>query len=130
MAEAYLKSKNIPNLEISSSGIHANRDKNGTVAGYTITILKNHHISEYLSPTWQQTTKELLEGQDLVIFMHKNHEAFCLNELHANVPKYITWDIPDIPDSLKVSEHLLEINERAEKDFQKIKDNIDKLNLV
>lgn len=123
-AAAYLSSKQIPNLIISSSGIDAGH-KNKKISPYTVEDLKRHHIIEYLSKTITRTTKEILEDQDLVIFMYKNHEKYCLDNLNAHIKDYITWNIHDIPKYLNNNQE--EIKKRAEINYQLIKNNIDTL---
>lgn len=127
MAEAYLKSKKLPNVEVSSSGIEAEGTWAGTLALYTMTTMKKHHLESYLSKNWHQTTKDLLEDQDLVIFMSKHHEDFCLNKLKSRIKHFETWNIHDIPRTLFVERDEAEINRIAEETFQKIKIKIDGL---
>lgn len=57
IAEAYLKSKKIPDLTVSSSGIRDDRDLNGSVCNYTVQILSKNNLIHYLSRGWVMTKK-------------------------------------------------------------------------
>lgn len=127
MAEAYLKSKNIPDLTVSSSGIKAKENLNGLVCVYTMRVLKKFKLHKFLSKKWKQTTKKSIENQDLVIFMEKTHYKFCKDKLHCSIKDYKIWNIADISDKLleKNHENSKEIIVLSEKKFKKIKKNID-----
>lgn len=127
LAEAYLKSKNISGLIVSSSGIEAEKNLNGPVCTYTVLILKKYGLLQYLSKTWRVTNKEEIENQDFVVFMDTVEYEFCLNKLHCNIINYETWNIPDVPDILLMEKpkNLEKIMSIAERDFKKIKENID-----
>lgn len=121
LAEAYLKSKNIPGLIVSSSGVAAEKNLNGSVSDYTVCILDKYDLIQYLSETWRVTNKEDLENQDLVIFIESIHYNFCINTLHCNIPHYEIWGIPDIK-----SEFLLNTLS-VESIFEKIKEKVNRL---
>lgn len=129
LAEAYLKSKKIENLEVSSSGTEASRNLNGPICNYTIDILRKNNIAQCASKYWTMTTKNILEQQDLIVFIRKIHYDHCVNKLHASVNNYILWDIPDLSD-VKI-ENLSEFGktdkEITENIYIKIKEEVDKL---
>lgn len=126
LAEAYLKSKNISGLEVSSSGIHADVNYNGPVCYYTVHLLGESNLIKYLKEHWTLTTKEELEKQDLVVFMHKEHYDFCFNKLHAKIPNFQLWDVPDLEEYLPgVPIDTDGIARVTEKIFEEIKTNID-----
>lgn len=129
LAEAYLKSKNMPDLIVSSSGIEAEKNLNGPVCFYTVDILKKYNLIQYLSKHWRVTDKKDLEEQDLLIFMDSLEYEFCLNELHCDISNYEIWDIPDIPDEFLIPNHkdAKKIIAIAEGDFEKIKAKVDTL---
>jgi len=96
MAEAYLRSKNIKGLEVSSSGIYATHNLNGSLSSYARLVLEKAGILEFASKNWQQTTKEILEDKDLIIFMAQNHFDFCKNNFGYNLGNYLIWNIKDV----------------------------------
>ena len=120
LAEAYLKSKKISSLEISSSGTRANHNLPGEVCFYTVEVAKKYQITAYLSSNWTLTTKELLTGQDLIIFMKDNHRQFCEKDLSFKAKNYQVWGIEDIPDEMLLSGNRDEIIDLAEQKFLQI----------
>lgn len=97
MAEAYLNSKQIPGVNATSSGIHADDNLNEDICWYSKKILEEAQILQYTAPTWTKTTKELLEASDIIIFMHEEHSDFVQKKLHFIPPQFEIWYIPDIP---------------------------------
>ncbi len=100
LAEAYLKSKNIPGLTVSSSGIEAKRNLNGAIGGYTVDLLEEEGLEKYASLHWIQSTKEIIENQDELIFMSVKQYDFCCEELGCDLKAYEIWYIADMPDEL------------------------------
>ena len=100
LAEAYLKSKKIPSLTVSSSGIEAKRNLNGAIGGYTVDLLEEEGLEKYASLHWIQSTKEIIENQDVVIFMSAKQYDFCRAELGCDLKAYEIWSIADMPDEL------------------------------
>jgi len=127
MAEAYLKSKNIPNLIVSSSGIRADRNLNGPVGKCTVQTLSNHNLLPYLSASWTMANQQSLEAQDLVIFLDQNHYDFCCQEKNWHIPNYQIWHISDLPDELNEEGDNKKILQFSEETFEKIKDKVDQL---
>ena len=125
LAEAYLKSKLTPNLEVTSSGVEADKNLNGTICELTIKILIENNIESFASNYWTLTSASILEKQDLIVFMKQNHFDFCINKLKAEIKKYIIWDINDI-DTKKEDESLESF---AQNTFSKIKEGVDELNI-
>lgn len=98
MAEAYLKSKKIPGVSASSSGITAiPGSDDGAVSKYAEKVLGDAHILEYASSERIRTTPELLNNADLVIFMAQKHFDYVKNELRMVPKKYEIWHVGDIP---------------------------------
>jgi protein-tyrosine-phosphatase len=129
IAEAYLKSKNLKGLGVSSSGILADRNLNGPVCTYTVTVLKNHDLLKYMSNTWCLTKKSDLENQDLVVFMKKDISDFCLSELGVNIADHETWEVNDIPPAILSKGTMAQKNQKAEQAYQQIKQLVDRLAL-
>lgn len=95
MAEAYLNSKIIPNLEVSSSGTLAEKNLNGPIAWYSARIIKNNRLVPFMSNFWKQTTKELIQKSNLIIFMEEECYLFCKDFLLPE-QKYELWNIQDL----------------------------------
>jgi protein-tyrosine-phosphatase len=130
MAEAYLKSKNITLLEVSSSGIAAEMNSNGPIAWYAMRIIKNNKLIDFMSNSWQQTTAELITGKDLLVFMKKSHHDFCKNLLSQG-QKYLIWNIEDIEGLPEPAlEKEIENIKESEKIFVCIKNMVDSLDLA
>ena len=128
IAEAYLKSKNVPNLIISSSGIKAEENINGPVCDYTVSILEKNNLLSFLSKKWTQASKEGIEKQDLVIFLDNTHYEFCCNYLHCNISNYEIWYIKDMPEEIrKIPRDENKVRVFAENNFKEIKEKIDLL---
>ena len=127
MAEAYLKSKNISNLIVSSSGIRAQEGLDGLVCKETIEILKKHDLIQFLSKGWTQTNKKDIEDQDIVIFMENVHYEYCYDLLNCNILNYEIWNVKDVPNELQnmEPEPVEEILAVSEKIFQEIKNHVD-----
>ena len=127
LAEAYLLSKKIPAITVSSSGIEAEDDCNGRVCWYTRELLKKRGLEEFLTSSWHQSQRKELENQDLVIFLKKEHQEYCLNVLGAKVKEYEVWEIEDIPDEVYFSGDKTRTLESAEAVFKKILKRVDEL---
>lgn len=128
LAEAYLKSKIISNLEITSSGISADDNLNGPICNYTFSLANTSHIENYLSKDWRVTNKSELEDQDRVIFMDNDQYLYCVNILNVNLTNYDVWNIPDVYDVNK-SPSSAELLSTAGDIFTKIKNKVDQLSL-
>ncbi len=124
LAEAYFNSLNIEDWQATSSGIRAERNLNGDITRYAKDILKSENILSFTTETWTQTTKEVLEEGQLVIFMHPKVHKRCTKILCPQLEAFQVWDIEDIiPDNHSESE----VIDTTRKTFSKIKDNINLL---
>ncbi len=84
LAEAYLRSKKLPNVDTSSSGIKAQEGRNGPITWYA-SIIKRNQLVEHLKNYWTQTTPQMLYEADIVVFMtdeqyHYAKNTFSLQE--------------------------------------------------
>lgn len=127
LAEAYLKSKNIPGIMVTSSGIKADRNLNGPVCDYTVRLLKADNLLQYMSENWVVTVEKNIILQDLVIFMDKIDYDFCHNELDCSISNYEIWSIPDVPDDVlkETPRDDAKIMDIARDRFELIKDKVD-----
>lgn len=129
LAESYLKSKNIPSINVVSSGVEAQLNESGPITWYAQRIIQKNKLQLFEKPMWQQTTKELLETSDLNIFMHKDIYDFSVENLGFNKDKFEVWDIPD---SIDIQSDWISANEEGkikitEETFEKIKRQVEDL---
>ena len=124
LAEAYLKSLKTKG-EVSSSGVDAKRNLNGPITPWANEVAKKEGIYRYLAKMWTQSTKRIIDPQDLVIFLEKKYFDFCNNRLRCELQEYEIWDIPDI--TLVQKEITDARTKRALNIFQDIKSNVDSL---
>ena len=119
LAEAYLNSKNLPNIQAISSGI--NPDK--FISWITLRIIQQNGLSDHVSSSCQKSTKQLLKKGDFTVFMTKEHYEFCKNNLEFNSLHFETWDIYDLPPRIDDIERI----KLSEETYRKIKRNIEKM---
>lgn len=127
LAEAYLKSKKIDGVTVSSSGIKANCNPVGYVCSYTVEVLDSVGLLPFIAPDWQLTSKELIKGQDLVLFMSAEQELFCAETLQITPAHSETWDIPDMKAETIRSADQTQIFDEAKSIFELITNNVDRL---
>ena len=129
LAETYLNSKKLPGVEVSSSGTNAEKSLNGPISWYAARIIKNEGLVNFMSHDWKKTTKELIRGNDLVIFMTKYHYDFSKSFLSPD-QKYEIWDIEDIECLTKPPlEEEIENMKKSEAIYSQIKNRVDALEL-
>lgn len=130
LAEAYLKSKKIPELEVSSSGLIANQNENGPISWLAARILLRRHLIPFMSYMWTQTTPEMLQDADLVIFLGKNNYTFAKKYFKYDKENHEVWNIPDLD---QFTSSMTTIRDEAarikttEHAFWDIKKNVDRL---
>lgn len=129
MAEAYFNSKKVPGMTATSSGIYASHNLNGPITFFAKNILEREGILDYTAKSWQETTKEILEQADVVIFVKKHHFDFVKNELHYIPRRYYIWDIEDVTSSQNMNFEQMRQEEilEDEKVFVNIKKAVDEL---
>ena len=133
LAEAYLRSKQITGLEVSSSGIKAHDNKNGPVTWFGARLMKRYGLVPHMSKYWKRTTPKLLEQADTVIFMDKAHHHHSKTDLGFTGKRYEIWNIPDLENLGFDTETGSDIEEdvkrivATEKIFSQIKRKVDSL---
>jgi protein-tyrosine-phosphatase len=127
LAEAYLNSKQIPNLKVISSGIKADVNECGPITWYAQRLIQQDKLIPFEKPTWEQTTKVLLEEGDLTIFMHQNIYDFCIEHFDFNGKNFQIWEIPDIRVHLRTLAEEVEKMQVTERIFEEIKEKVDEL---
>lgn len=130
LAEAYINSKEIPDIEASSSGVESDYyfDENAPIAWYTMRLIYNSNLVPFLKKMPTQTTSELLASQDKVIFMTQYHYDFAKTHFAYIGKNYEVWNIMDVDDF----EEYPTFNDMdkiaiSEKTFQQIKEKVDAL---
>lgn len=99
LAEAYLNSKKIPNLRVSSSGTKANIQHKGPISWYGLRLLIRNNLIPYMKNSWTQATAEEFKNVDLVIFMSQDNYLYCQKLKYAENIPFEIWDLPDFDDS-------------------------------
>lgn len=127
LAEAYLNSKQIPNLKAISSGIEAEINNCGSITWYAQRLIQDNNLIPFEKPVWEQTTKILLETGDLTIFMHQNIYDYAVKHFGFEGGNYQTWEIPDIRVHLLTFAQEVQKIEATEKIYAEIKQKIDEL---
>lgn len=131
LAQAYLQSKQVPGITVTSSGTEANKHKGviGPISWEAMRLIKNYDLVPFMKHFSEETIEQMLSQANLVIFFEK--EIYEAVKLRFPVLKmnYQLWEIPDIilPDytpSIKDNVRRLEISERT---FIVIKQKVDEL---
>jgi protein-tyrosine-phosphatase len=118
LAEAYLSSKQIPDMFSISSGIRVNN----FLSWVALRIIQNNNLPDPSLIACRQTTKELLEKGDFTVFLEEEHFEFC-KKIGFTSKKYEIWNIKDLPLGITDIERI-KISEQA---FNAIRENVDKL---
>lgn len=131
LAEAYLKSKQIKDVRVSSSGIAAHRNFDGPITWYGMRLIKKHKLVPFMSFVWTQATLELLTSTNLVVFMNPKNENDCQQLLNFS-GNSLTWEIKDIEDFTSLDpdesvEYGTKVMEISQNIFTSIQKNVDQL---
>lgn len=130
LAEAYLKSKKIPNVEISSSGLVANQNKNGPISWCAARIMLRKHLIPFMSYMWTQTAPEMLQEADMIIFLGKDNYTFAKKYFHYDKDKHEIWNISDLDQftsSMTTIRDEVARIKATDHTFWDIKKNVDRL---
>ena len=97
VAEAYAKSllANHPEIQVSSSGIEASKNYVGPISSYTKTRLEEDNLWKYAYPEWIQTTQQVINDSDLLVFMNDRVYEDANKIFKLPREKSIMWHIPD-----------------------------------
>ena len=129
LAEAYLRSKQIPGLVVTSSGTEANEHMHtvGPISWEALRLIKNAKLVPFMKLLPEKTTEQALARAEAVIFLDReNYEAVRTRFPHLKL-NYHIWDIPDIElpnyrPSISDDTTCMEISERT---FAQIKQKVD-----
>jgi len=126
IAETYLKSLSLTNVNVMSSGTSVNWDDPAEKEHFSnsIKLLERHAIRQFAKEKPEQLTQSRITNFDLVVCMNQRvvDEAQKLVELPANV---INWDIVDIGEAHRTVLSDRELYE--EEIYKEITDKVDRL---
>jgi len=104
IAETYLKSFELPNLTVISSGVitDAFRESDRPFFEETTQLLTAHGLEEYIKDDAEQLTQSRVDDTDVIVVM--NDRAFSEAQDIVTLPKdTIVWDITDIGEGARTS---------------------------
>jgi len=128
MAEAYLKSLQLPNVTVFSSGVVADRYRvsNRKSLIDTIALLNAHGIGVYAKRSSEQLTQHRLSEDDVTICV--NQIAYDEGaEIVTFPPNTIIWDINDTNEGDRMLVHGDNPAKFDEAIFTQLKEHIDQL---
>jgi protein-tyrosine-phosphatase len=133
LAETYLKSLNIPNFTVSSSGLEADkhRPNNGPISWYALRIIVKSGIGGYMSLLSTQTQTSHIRENDIVILMHQDNYGQYQQQFPSDPDNFEIWDIPDLhhlgithTSDIQDENYIIRLTEET---FEKIKMRVDDL---
>jgi protein-tyrosine-phosphatase len=129
IAEAYLRSLSIKNLEIISSGTVAAMYKAANEINYqeTLALMRAHGIGKFAKSSYaDQLTQSRLDGNDLVVCMNRivYDECNLSYELPANT---LVWPVTDLGEQGRVPASPQERKIYAEDVYRQITKLVDQL---
>ncbi len=127
LAEAYLNSRKIKNLSVSSSGTKAAENICGPICWYAQRIIEVCGMVPFMSSGWRQTTKASFRDVDFTVFMEKTHYDFAVRECDFSSSNFEIWEIPDL-EELRTHriEETVKMVETSERTFEVIKERAEK----
>lgn len=131
LAEAYLRSRRLPEVTVSSSGTAASRQQKGPITWYAQRLMQRHGLVPFMSPSWQDTTRDLLVAADQLIFFGETNYAYCRDHFGVDTP-YEIWTIPDFDDAqlngrepdYEAEKRFIEQSERAFREIVALVDSL------
>jgi protein-tyrosine-phosphatase len=131
LAGAYLDSKRIPQVKAMSSGIRASRNLSGIITWESQRIIQKENLIEFENHAWHETTKELLDEANLVIFMQPKYYEFCKDNFGFS-GNYKILNVNDLSDYGFVENYVsleddIERIKVSEKTYTEIKEKVDNL---
>lgn len=126
VAEAYLKSLGLENIQVISSGTNVDWD-NVVEKGFfanTLNLLDRHGIKSYAKDRPDQLAQSRIDDQDITVCMNQRvvDEAQAIVELPGDV---MNWNIIDIGEGHRTNRESRQQYE--EEIYKEITDNVDEL---
>ena len=103
IAETYLKSLQLPNITVLSSGTGVDffGDSDTPYFNRTVQLLKAHDMADYIKSHPEQLTQERLKNSDVIILM--NQRVVSDAEKIVTLPAYFqVWEITDIGEGTRI----------------------------
>jgi isopentenyl-diphosphate Delta-isomerase len=129
LAEAYLKSLKIPNIEVMSSGSYVSLNS-VSITPYAALILDKYNIKEFASKTKTQLTQSRLDEGDITICVNRKVYNECQAQALKLPKRTYVWDIDDVTEfsnqfQKELSQH--QVPEITETIFRNIREDVDGL---
>ncbi len=96
LAEAYTRSKKSTGLQVSSSGVDADIYPGDYLSPFAAVALRQAGLFEFVTPTRQVTTQELLDASNVLVFLDPTVAADVQARFELRDQKTVTWDVKDI----------------------------------
>ena len=122
LAEAWCASRQIPGIEVSSSGIAAGRESPAPISPWAAAELDRHGLASFAARHWQRTTPELIAASDVVVFMESKHREFCREWVEPGRQRIEIWEIEDIGPMPAE-----QIPAKVERTFARVRERTDRL---
>lgn len=126
IAETYLRSLNLDNVSVMSSGTNVNwsDETERQYFANTLAVLDSHGIKSYVKPMSDQLSQERANNKDITVCMNQRvlDEALAIVELPKNV---INWEIVDIGEGTRTNRAHREVYE--EEIYREITTQVDEL---
>lgn len=129
LAEAYCNSLRRNGIRATSSGTHATVNKNGPITWIAAFLLTKYDMTEDLSAlAWTQSTPELFESADIIVFMTPEDMRNALMLFDFNIKKCVAFDIKDITTyDMETTDGILAVINKGEHTFEEIKKEVGRL---
>jgi protein-tyrosine-phosphatase len=128
MAEAYLKSLNLPDTEVLSSGTAAGWyiQQGLPVSTHALEALHKHGVVQYAKRHRDQLTSEMVEADDIVICV--SPAVFAEAQKLVTLPKQTyVWNVADIGEGRRVPGPGHSVTQVYEEMYLEIKADVDAL---
>jgi protein-tyrosine-phosphatase/8-oxo-dGTP pyrophosphatase MutT (NUDIX family) len=101
LTAAYLHTLTDDRFAISSSGIAADHSTVKTCEPYALATAEKHGLTYGMQASKTQTTTELLQAADVVVFMNKDVYDEACKMYEFDTRKAVVWRVADIRDAKK-----------------------------
>ena len=104
IAEAYLRSKAIPGVTVTSSGVAATDNQSAQIATLPLSIAQAAGFDSWQNFDWTQTSQAELDRADIIIFLNDDIESDAKCDYSLSSQKYEIWDVANLDEEL-AAEH-------------------------
>jgi len=128
MAEAYLKSLHLPNVEVISSGTVADvfRESNKMHAPHILEHIHKYGVTRYAKDEPDQLTQARLDSADITICLNKIVADEC-NQMFKMPTDTIVWDVSDVDEGSRIVKPGESRYQYVKETYEEIANNIDEL---